>query len=62
MALTYLGYAWLAGIFLGSLLRLPSAFIELLTSLPLVCLLLSLTCGRICPTPGSQSEDATEEW
>jgi len=49
MALIYLGCAWLAGIFLGSLLRLPSGFIGLLTSLPLVCLLLGLTCGRIRP-------------
>ncbi|MGA9351094.1 MAG: DNA internalization-related competence protein ComEC/Rec2 [Anaerolineae bacterium] len=40
MTLIYLGCAWLAGIFLGSLLPLPSGFVWLLTSLPLASLLL----------------------
>jgi len=40
MTLIYFGCAWLAGIFLGSLLPLPSGFIGLLTSLPLASLLL----------------------
>ncbi len=40
MTLIYLGCAWLAGIFLGSLLHLPSGFVWLLTSLPLASLLL----------------------
>jgi len=40
MTLIYLGCAWLAGIFLGSLLPLPSVFVWLLTVLPLAVLLL----------------------
>jgi len=40
MTLIYLGCAWLAGIFLGSLLHLSSRFVGLLTSLPLASLLL----------------------
>ena len=40
MTLVYLGCAWVAGIFLGSLLHLPSSFVGLLTSLPLAGLLL----------------------
>jgi len=40
MTLTYLGCAWLAGIFLGSFLHLPSGFVGLLTLLPLASLLL----------------------
>lgn len=40
MTLIYLGCAWLAGIFLGSLLPLPSGFVGLLTVLPLASLLL----------------------
>ena len=40
MTLIYLGCAWLAGIFLGSLLHLPPPFVGLLASLPLATLLL----------------------
>jgi len=40
MTLIYLGCAWLAGIFLGSFLHLPSGFVGLLTFLPLAGLLL----------------------
>ncbi|MBL7184294.1 MAG: DNA internalization-related competence protein ComEC/Rec2 [Anaerolineae bacterium] len=40
MTLIYLGCAWLTGIFLGSLLHLPSGFVGLLTLLPLAGLLL----------------------
>ena len=40
MTLVYLGCAWLAGIFLGSLLQLPSEFVWLLTLLPLASFLL----------------------
>jgi len=40
MTLIYLGTAWLAGILLGSLLHLPSAFVWLLLLLPLAGLLL----------------------
>ncbi len=40
MTLVYLGCAWLAGIFLGSLLHLPSEFVCLLTLLPLASFLL----------------------
>ena len=39
MILIYLGTAWLAGILVGSLLHLPSAFVGLLTLLPLAGLL-----------------------
>ena len=40
MTLIYLGCAWLTGIFIGSLLHLPSGFVGLLTLLPLAGLLL----------------------
>ena len=40
MTLIYLGCAWLTGIFLGSLLHLPSGFVGLLAVLPLAGLLL----------------------
>lgn len=40
MTLIYLGCAWLAGIFLGSFLHLPSGFVGLLALLPLAGLLL----------------------